>query len=62
MSKRMRITVEDANGNVLADHIKVMRAIKPSAISSVHSRWLNYYMQRYRDWNNISIKPVEVTP
>ena len=61
MSKRMRITVEDTNGNVLADHIKVMRAFKPGAISRVHTLWMNTYMRRYRDWHRINISPIEVT-
>ena len=60
MSKRMRITVEDDNGNLLVDHIKIMRAIKHSAVSRVHTRWMNYYQQRYAGrWKRICIEPAE---
>lgn len=57
---KMRITVEDMEGNIIADHIKTMTAKHEGARRRVQSRWLNQYQDRHwKDWKRISIEPIE---
>ena len=59
-AERVRITVEDTAGNLIADHIKAMHPSSDRARRAAHTRWLNRYMRAYANaWHRIEIKALD---